>query len=146
MSFIAEFKEFVSKGNVLDLAVGVIIGAAFSKIVDSMVNDILMPVVGLANHGKDFKDAFLTLNSESYGTLEQAKAAGAATLNYGLFLNAVLNFLIIAFVIFWVVKLANYFRRPAPTLPVPVLQLTKDQMLLMEIRDSLRPETRLIAH
>jgi large conductance mechanosensitive channel len=112
----AEFKKFVMRGNVLDLAIGVIIGAAFGKIVTSLVNDILMPVVGLAAGGMDFSNFFVSLNGQSYPTLAAAKAAGAPTINYGLFVNTVLEFMIVAFVIFVIVKQVNRFM-PAPPPP-----------------------------
>jgi large conductance mechanosensitive channel len=137
MGFVSEFKEFISKGNVLDLAVGVIIGASFGKIVGSLTDDILMPILGLITGGVDFKNWFISLDGKSYPTIEAAKAAGAATLNYGNLINAIFYFIIIAFAVFWLVKLANRFKKPAPVIvadPGP----TKDQMLLMEIRDSLR--------
>lgn len=137
MGFVSEFKEFISKGNVLDLAVGVIIGGAFGKIVTSLTDDILMPVLSLATGGLDFKDWFLALDGGAYKTMEEAKKAGAATINYGLFLNAVIVFLLMAFAIFWIVKLANRFKKPQEvvvTEPGP----TKDQALLIEIRDALR--------
>lgn len=137
MGFVSEFKEFISKGNVLDLAVGVIIGGAFGQIVKSLTDDILMPVLSLLTGGMDFKDWFLALDGSSYKTLEEAKKAGAATVNYGLFLNAVIAFLLMAFAIFWIVKLANRFKKPQEVVvadPGP----TKDQVLLMEIRDALR--------
>lgn len=140
MSFVSEFKEFISKGNVLDLAVGVIIGGAFGKIVSSLTDDIIMPVLGVLTNGVDFKDLFFTLNGQHYTTLEEAKKAGAAAVAYGSFINAVIYFLIIAFVIFWVVKLANRFKKPAvveikePAAPVA----TRDQELLAEILTTLR--------
>ncbi|AII51501.1 large conductance mechanosensitive channel protein MscL [Hymenobacter sp. APR13] len=137
MGFVSEFKEFISKGNVLDLAVGVIIGGAFGKIVTSLTDDILMPVLSILTGGMDFKDWFLALDGTTYKTLEDAKKAGAATINYGLFLNAVITFLLMAFAIFWIVKLANRFKKPQEVIvadPGP----TKDQVLLMEIRDALR--------
>ncbi|RYU78842.1 large conductance mechanosensitive channel protein MscL [Hymenobacter persicinus] len=137
MGFVSEFKEFVSKGNVLDLAVGVIIGAAFGKIVTSLTEDILMPIIGLATGGLDFKNWFYALDGQSYDTIEKAKAAGAATLNFGLFLNAVIYFFIIAFCVFLIVKFANRFKKPAPVVVVDPGP-TKDQALLMEIRDALR--------
>jgi large conductance mechanosensitive channel len=138
MGFVSEFKEFISKGNVLDLAVGVIIGGAFGKIVSSLTDDILMPILSRLTGGKDFKDWFFSLDGSAYKTLEEAKKAGAATLNYGLFLNAILDFLLIAFAIFWLVKLANRFKRPQEVIPVADPGPTKDQQLLMEIRDALR--------
>jgi large conductance mechanosensitive channel len=138
MSVLAEFKEFVAKGNVLDLAVGVIIGAAFGRIVTSLTEDILMPLIGLATGGLDFKNWFVALNGGSYATLEAAKAAGAATLNFGLFLNAVIYFFIIAFCVFLIVRFANRFRQPTEVVAVNDPGPTKDQALLMEIRDALR--------
>jgi large conductance mechanosensitive channel len=111
----AEFKKFILRGNVLDLAIGVIIGAAFGKIVTSVVNDLLMPVVGLGLGKLDFSNFFVSLNGQSYPTLADAKRAGAPTLNYGLFINTLIEFLIIAFVIFLIVKQVNrLFPAPAP--------------------------------
>lgn len=140
MGFVSEFREFISKGNVLDLAVGVIIGAAFSKIVSSLTDDIIMPVLGVFTKGIDFKDLFVTLDGKHYATLDNAKKAGAAAVAYGNFLNASIYFLIIAFVIFWVVKLANRFKRPAPVATAVVAEPapSKEQLLLTEIRDALR--------
>jgi large conductance mechanosensitive channel len=115
-----EFKEFATRGNVLDLAVGVIIGAAFGKIVNSLVNDVLMPPIGLLLHRVDFKELFLNLSGAPYLTIEDAKKAGAPTLNYGVFLNTIFEFLIVAFAIFLVVRAANRMRTPAP--PAPTTQ------------------------
>jgi large conductance mechanosensitive channel len=138
MGFVSEFKEFISKGNVLDLAVGVIIGAAFGKIVTSLTDDILMPILSLFTQGIDLQNMFVTLDGKSYATLEDARKAGSAAIAYGSFINAVIYFLIIAFVIFWVVKAANSIKKKpvevSPVAPPP----TTDQQLLMEIRDSLR--------
>ena len=111
-----EFKEFIAKGNVMDLAVGVIIGAAFQKIVDSLVNDVVMPVVGLALGGTDFSNLFLTLQAGAkapgpYATLADAKAAGAVTLGYGLFVTELVQFLILAWIVFIMVKAVNRVRR-----------------------------------
>jgi large conductance mechanosensitive channel len=114
-----EFKEFVMRGNVLDLAIAVIIGGAFGAIVNSMVNDIVMPPIGLILGHVDFKDLFLSLNGQSYPSLADAKKAAAPVLAYGQFLNTVINFLIIAFVVFLVVKQANRFKAPAPPPPPP---------------------------
>jgi large conductance mechanosensitive channel len=111
---LAEFKKFIMRGNVLDLAVGVIIGAAFGKIVASLVGDILMPVIGLALGKIDFSSLFVSLNGESYANLAAAKAAKAPTLNYGLFLNTCIEFVIVAFAIFMVIKLVSRFQKPAP--------------------------------
>jgi large conductance mechanosensitive channel len=112
-----EFKKFIMRGNVLDLAIGVIIGAAFGKIVTSLVGDVLMPVIGLVAGKMDFSNFFVSLNGQSYPTLAAAKAAGAPTLNYGLFVNTVIEFLIIAFVIFMIVKQVNRILPPPPPPP-----------------------------
>ena len=114
-----EFKDFAMRGNVLDLAVAVALGAAFGAIVTSLVNDILMPPIGLASGGLDFKDLFLSLNDQSYATLDEARAAGAPVIAYGSFINAVISFLIVAFAIFLLVKQVNRFKKPAPPPPVP---------------------------
>lgn len=113
-----EFKTFIMRGNVLDLAVGIIIGAAFSKIVSSFVSDILTPFLSLALGKVDFSNLFFTFNGQSYATLEEAKTAGVATVNYGLFMNMVLDFLIVAFAIFMIVRAANKLKgAPAPVAP-----------------------------
>lgn len=106
-----EFQEFAIKGNVIDMAVGIIIGAAFGKIVSSFVNDILMPPIGLLLGKVDFSNLFLNLSGKPYGSLAGAKSAGAATLNYGLFLNTVIDFVIVAFAIFLVVRQMNRLKR-----------------------------------
>jgi large conductance mechanosensitive channel len=131
-----EFREFISKGNVLDLAVGVIIGAAFGKIVSSFTNDILMPPLGLLVGKVDFSNRFINLSSTPAETLAAAKAAGLPTINYGVFLNTMIDFLILGFVIFIVVKQANRLKREEPA-PAPAGP-TKDQLLLTEIRDLLK--------
>src|SRR5687767_12740834 len=113
-----EFREFVARGNVLDLAVGVIIGAAFGAIVTSLVNDIIMPPIGLAMGGVDFTNLFINLSGGDYDTLAAAQEAGAATINYGNFIQAIINFLIIAFVIFLIVRWANRVKsQPEPAAP-----------------------------
>ena len=118
------FKEFVMRGNVLDLAVAVIIGAAFGAIVTSMVNDIVMPPIGLLMGHVDFKDLFISLNGQAYATLAAAKAAAAPVIAYGQFLNTVINFLIVALVIFLTVRQASKLqKKPAPA---PVAPTTKD--------------------
>lgn len=109
-----EFRDFINRGNVLDLAVAVIIGGAFGKIVSSLVNDIVMPVLGLVLGRVDFANLFVSLNGQAYPTLQAAKDAGAPTLTYGLFINAVIDFLIIAFVIFLIVRQINAMKKPAP--------------------------------
>lgn len=114
-----EFKAFVMRGNVVDLAVAVVIGAAFGAIVTSFVNDILMPPIGLALGRVNFADLFVTLDRQSYPTLAAAKAAGAATINYGVFINAILNFLIIAFAVFLLVRQVNRFAAKPTPAPAP---------------------------
>jgi large conductance mechanosensitive channel len=136
-----EFKEFAMRGNVLDMAVGIIIGAAFGKIVSSLVEDLLMPPIGLLLGKVDFSSLFINLSGQSYPSLEAAKAAGAATLNYGIFINAIINFLIVAFAIFLLIKQVNRFtakKEEAPAAPPPPPPPTKDQELLSEIRDLLK--------
>jgi large conductance mechanosensitive channel len=113
-----EFKDFVMRGNVLELAVAVIIGGAFGKIVTSFVNDILMPPIGLLLGGVDFADLFIALDRKTYESLEVATTAGAPTINYGVFLNTVIDFLIVAFVIFLVIRTANQMKKPAPAAEV----------------------------
>lgn len=112
-----EFREFAMKGNVLDMAIGVIIGAAFGKIVTSFVTDVLMPPLGLLLGRMDFSNLFINISGTAYATLADAKKAGAPTLNYGLFLNTVIDFVIVAFVIFLLVKQVNRMRTPAPAPP-----------------------------
>jgi len=109
-----EFKEFAMRGNVLDMAVGIIIGAAFGKIITSLVNDVLMPPIGLVVGNVDFSGLFLDLSGARHATLQEAKAAGAATVNYGLFLNTVVDFVIVAFAIFMMVRWINRLKAPAP--------------------------------
>lgn len=111
---IKEFKQFIMQGNVLDLAVGIIIGSAFGKIVSSLVDDIIMPPIGQLLGKVDFANLFLSMDGNSYASLAAAKAAGAATWNYGLFINTLINFLIVAFAIFLVIKQVNRFKKPAP--------------------------------
>ena len=114
-----EFKEFAMRGNVLDMAIGIVIGAAFGKIVTSFVSDILMPPIGLLLGGVDFSNIFIVLSGGDYASLEEAKKAGAATWNVGLFINTVIDFLIIAFAIFLVVKAINNLKRKEETAPPP---------------------------
>jgi large conductance mechanosensitive channel len=133
-----EFRDFAMRGNVIDLAVGIIIGAAFTTIVNSLVNDIIMPPIGLALGGIDFTDFFVTLKGGSYPTLAAAKAASAVTINYGVFINAVLRFVIVAFAIFFLIKQINRLARheePAPAVPSPP---PRQEVLLEEIRDLLK--------
>lgn len=119
-----EFKAFILRGNVLDLAVAVIIGAAFGAIVNSLVKDVFMPLLGLIFGRLNFSDLFVSLNGQAYATLKAARDAGAPTLNYGLFVQALINFLIIAFVIFLVVRMANRLQRPQAA--APAAPTTKD--------------------
>jgi large conductance mechanosensitive channel len=144
-SWVDEFKAFIARGSVVDLAVGVIIGAAFGGIVTSLVKDVLNPIIGLFLGGVDFSNIFIPLNGKHYDTLELAKAAAAPTVNIGLFINAVIQFLIMAFVIFWVVKAVSRMQRPKVGAPPPAPSTT--EVLLTEIRDVLvsikgTPETK----
>ena len=115
-----EFKEFMMRGNVLDMAVGIVIGMAFGKIVTSFVEDVLMPPIGRLIGRVDFSNLFVSLSGQHYDTLAAAKAAGAATINYGVFVNAVLNFLIMAFAIFLLIRQVNRLKRPPAAAPAPV--------------------------
>lgn len=138
MSFGSEFKEFAVKGNVMDLAVGVIIGGAFGKIVDSLVGDLIMPVVGKLFGGLDFNNYFIPLAGQTATTLAEAKKAGAV-FAYGSFITVLLNFIILAFIIFLMVRQMNRLKREAPPpLPAVVAPPTEDVLLLREIRDALR--------
>jgi large conductance mechanosensitive channel len=135
MSFASEFKEFAVKGNVMDLAVGVIIGGAFGKIVDSVVGDLIMPIVGKIFGGLDFSNYFIQLSGPAATTLVEAKKAGAV-FAYGSFLTVAINFVILAFIIFLMVKQMNRLKREAPAAPPPATP--EDVVLLREIRDSLK--------
>ena len=133
--WVDEFRAFIMRGNVVDLAVGIVVGAAFTGIVGSVVKDLLNPVLGLIVGGIDFSNVFVTLKGSHAATLDAAQKAGAVTLNIGLFLNAVINFLIVSFAIFWVVKaLSRLQSRPAPA-PAPP---PRAEILLEEIRDLLK--------
>lgn len=114
-----EFREFAMRGNVVDLAIGIIIGGAFGKIVSSFVSDVLMPPVGLLIGKVDFSNLFIVLSSRSYATLQEAKAAGAATINYGIFLSTILDFILVAFAVFLLIKQINRMKREAPAAPPP---------------------------
>ncbi|MGK5053047.1 large conductance mechanosensitive channel protein MscL [Janthinobacterium sp. RB2P8] len=138
MAMMTEFKEFAMKGNVVDLAVGVIIGGAFGKIVDSLVQDVIMPPIGRIFGGLDFANYYLPLNGQATTmTLVEAKKAGAV-LAYGNFLTILLNFVILAFIIFQMVRLMNKARRSEPVAPAPAPVTPEDIVLLREIRDSLQ--------
>jgi large conductance mechanosensitive channel len=133
--WVDDFKAFIMRGNVVDLAVGVVVGAAFSGIVGSLVKDVITPVIGLMTGGVDFSNLFITLKGPVQPTLADAQKAGADTLNYGVFLNAVINFAIIAFAIFWMVRLIQKLHHaPPPAAAAP----TATESLLTEIRDLLK--------
>lgn len=131
-----EFRDFAMRGNVLDMAIGVIIGGAFGKIVSSLVSDVLMPPLGLLMGKVDFSSLFINLSGTPQLSLTAAKAAGTPTINYGVFLQATFDFIIIAFVIFMLVKQVNRFKKEAP--PPPSAGPTNEERLLMEIRDALK--------
>lgn len=130
-----EFKKFAVRGNVIDLAVGIIIGTAFTAIVGSLVNDLLMPPLGLVIGGIDFSDFFFTLKGGGHDTLAAAKAAGDVTINYGLFLNSIIKFIIVAFAVFLLVRQINKLAGPKDAGPPPP---SKSEVLLEEIRDLLK--------
>jgi large conductance mechanosensitive channel len=135
MSMMSEFKDFISKGNVMDLAVGVIIGGAFGKIVDSLVGDIIMPIVGKIFGGLDFSNLYIPLNGQEAGMVLAEAQKGGAVLAYGNFITIALNFLILAFIIFQMVKMVNRMNPPEPAAPAGPAE---DVVLLREIRDSLK--------
>jgi large conductance mechanosensitive channel len=137
MGFATEFKEFAVKGNVMDLAVGVIIGGAFGKIVDSIVGDLIMPLVSKVTGGLDFSNYFIPLAGQTATTLADAKKAGAV-FAYGNFLTVALNFIILAFIIFLMVKQINKLKKEAPPVVAAPAPTPEDVMLLREIRDSLK--------
>ncbi len=133
-----EFKEFAMRGSVVDLAVGIVIGAAFGAIVNSLVNDIVMPPIGLVTGNVDFSDLFINLSGQDYPSLAAARAAGAPVIAYGSFINAVINFVIIAFAIFLVVKGMNQLRRKQEQAPEKTPAPPRQETLLEEIRDILK--------
>ena len=132
-----EFKEFALRGNVVDMAVGIIIGAAFSTIVKSLVNDVIMPPIGLVTGGMDFSDLYINLSGGDYQSLAQAREAGAATINVGIFINSVISFAIVAFVLFMVIKGMNQLRRKQEEEPATEPPPSREVQLLEEIRDAL---------
>ena len=139
LGLFGEFKEFVKRGNVLDMAVGVVIGGAFGAIVTSLVNDIIMPFVSLLTGGIDFTNWFVALDGKTYATIEEAQAAGAATLNYGNLISVVLNFIIVAFCIFMVVKAMNKFMKKKEEVKEEEPPKKPDDIVLLEqIRDLLK--------
>jgi large conductance mechanosensitive channel len=136
-----EFRDFIMRGNVLDLAVAVIIGAAFGGIVTSLVNDVIMPPIGLLLGAVDFSGLFLDLSGQDYATLAAAEAASAPVLRYGIFLNTVINFVIVAFAIFMIVKLANSMQKKKEEAPAAPPAPSTEETLLAEIRDLLKTRT-----
>ncbi len=130
-----DFKAFAMRGNVVDLAVGVIIGAAFGQIVSSLVTDIIMPPIGLILGGIDFSEFYINLSGHAYASLAEARKAGAATINYGIFLNQVVHFLIVAFAVFMLVRQVSKLQKKEDAKPVPP---TPEVVLLTEIRDLLK--------
>lgn len=133
-----EFKEFAMRGNVMDMAVGIIIGAAFGKIVSSFVKDIVTPIIGLFTGGIDFSNLFIDLSGKGYETLKAAEEAGAATLNYGVFVSTVIDFVIVAFAIFIMIKQMNRLKRREAEAPAAPAAPPKQEVLLEEIRDILK--------
>jgi large conductance mechanosensitive channel len=132
-----EFKEFALRGNVVDMAVGIIIGAAFSTIVKSLVDDIIMPPIGVVTGGVDFSNMFVALNGEHYDSLAQARQAGEPTVNFGVFINNVISFTIVAFVLFMVIKAMNQLRRKQEEEPATEPPPSQEVQLLQQIRDAL---------
>lgn len=132
-----EFKEFAMRGNVVDMAVGIIIGAAFTSIVKSLVGDIIMPIVGLITGGVDFSNVFITLKGGSFETLQAAQEAGAVTLNIGVFINALISFVIVAFALFLLIKGMNQMKRRQEEAPAEAPPPPREVQLLEEIRDAL---------
>ena len=137
-AFIKEFKEFAMRGNVLDMAVGIVIGAAFTAVVGSLVKDVIMPPIGVLAGGLDFSNLFISLSGMHYDTLAAAEAAGAPELRYGVFINAVINFLIVALAIFILIKQVNRFKRKEEAAPAAPPAPPADVVLLTEIRDLLK--------
>jgi large conductance mechanosensitive channel len=136
-AMLQEFKEFALRGNVVDMAVGIVIGAAFSTIVKSLVDGVIMPPVGLVTGGVDFSDLFINLSGGNYQSLAQAREAGAATINVGVFINSVISFAIVAFVLFLVIKAMNQLRRKQEEEPASEPAPSREVQLLEEIRDAL---------
>ncbi len=138
---VKEFRDFIVRGNVLDLAVAVIIGAAFNSVVKSLVNDVIMPPIGWLLGGVDFSNLFINLSGKGYASLMAAEEAGAPIIKYGLFVNNVINFLIIAFVIFMIIKQVNRLQKPKEEAPAPPPEPTAEEKLLAEIRDLLKEKS-----
>lgn len=135
-----EFKKFAMRGNVVDMAVGIIIGGAFGKIVSSLVNDVIMPPIGLLMGNVDFSSLYINLSSTDYPSLAAAMEAGAPVIRYGLFINNVLDFLIVAFAIFMVIKGMNKLQKPEEEAPPKPPEPSAEEKLLTEIRDALRAQ------
>ena len=135
---LGEFKKFAMRGNVVDMAVGIIIGAAFGKIVSSIVNDIIMPPIGLLMGGVDFSNLFVDLSGVGYATLAAAEEAGAPLIKYGLFINTILDFLIVAFAIFMVIRGMNSLKKKEEEKPAEPAKPSEEVVLLTEIRDALK--------
>ena len=133
-----EFKKFAMRGNVVDMAVGIIIGAAFGKIVSSLVSDIIMPPIGMIMGNVDFSQLFINISGGEYATLAAAKEAGAATINYGAFINTVLDFVIVAFAIFMVIRGMNNLKQKEEEKPAEPAKPSEEVLLLQEIRDALK--------
>lgn len=133
-----EFKDFISRGNVIDMAVGIIIGAAFTAIVKSAVADVIMPPIGLATGGVDFSNIFINLSDGEFASLAAAQEAGAATINIGVFINAVINFVIVAAVIFILIKQVNRMKKAEEEAPAAPPEPPRSEVLLEEIRDLLK--------
>ena len=138
MKIAQEFREFISRGNVVDLAVGVIIGAAFGKIVTSLVQDVIMPPIGALMKGINFNSLFISLDGVTYKTLDEAKKAGAPVIGYGAFINTAIEFLIVAVCVFVIVKAVNKIKRAEPAAPPAPAAPPKSEILLEEIRDLLK--------
>ena len=136
-SWIGEFRAFIMRGNVVDLAVGIIIGAAFTGVVSSLVKDVFNPLLGLLTGGVDFSNVFIALNGQTYANLADAQKAGAATLNIGLFLNAIIQFVIVSFAVFWLVKVLSRLKTKEEKAAAPPGP-PKQEVLLTEIRDLLK--------
>ena len=137
-----EFKDFAMRGNVIDLAVGIIIGAAFGKIVTSFVSDVIMPPIGLLLGNVDFSDLFVSLSGTSYASVAEAEAAGAPIIKYGIFINTIIDFIIVAFAIFLVIRAMNKLKRKQEAAPPPPPVPTTEERLLAEIRDLLKAQGR----
>jgi large conductance mechanosensitive channel len=144
MGMLQEFKTFAMRGNVVDMAVGVIIGGAFGAIVSALVSDILMPLVGVATGGVNFKDQFVALDGKTYATMDLAKEAGVATLNYGSVIDATIKFIVVAFVLFMVIKGMNSAKKKEEAAPAPAApaEPPAQEKLLAEIRDLLKKQQK----